>query len=89
MIRHDAIDDDDLHRLIASGHIRYGGNSRLRIYGRLDCASGKRMKRRRRVFFASEDEARRAGFRPCGNCMRKAYLRWRGQTAEQASGHHA
>ena len=29
MIRHDAIDDDDLRRLIVTGHIRYGGNRRL------------------------------------------------------------
>ncbi|MEC8672239.1 MAG: Ada metal-binding domain-containing protein [Pseudomonadota bacterium] len=88
MIRHDAIDDDDLQRLIASGHIRYGGNRRLRIYGRLDCASGRRMTRRARVFFGSEDEARRAGFRPCGHCLREGYLRWKGRMAAQASGHH-
>jgi len=31
MIRHDAIDDDDLRRLIVTGHIRYGSNWRLRI----------------------------------------------------------
>jgi len=87
MIRHDAIDDDDLHRLIASGHIRYGGNSRLRVYGRLDCGSGKRMKRAVRVFFACEDEALAAGFRPCGNCMRNAYRLWKLGSGSQASGH--
>ena len=52
MIRHDAIDDADLRRLILVWAIRYGGNQRLGIYGRLDCASGRRMKRRTRVFFA-------------------------------------
>lgn len=64
MIRHNAIDDEDLRRLILGGHIRYGGNRKLRIYGRLDCASGKRMSRDNRVFFADEAAARAAGFRP-------------------------
>ena len=77
MIRHDAIDDADLRRLILVGAIRYGGNQRLGIYARLDCASGRRMKRRTRVFFADEDAARAAGFRPCGHCMPDAYKIWR------------
>ena len=63
MIRHEAIDDDDLRRLIITGHIRYGGNMRLRVYGRLDCSSGKRMKRSSRVFFGDAAEARRHGRR--------------------------
>lgn len=86
MIRHDAI-DDDLRRLIAGGHIRYGGNRRLRIYGRLDCASGKRMKRESRVFFGDAAEAREAGFRPCGHCLRDDYARWKGEARDVASGH--
>ena len=77
MICHDAIDDADLRRLILVGAIRYGGNQRLDIYGWLDCASGRRMKRRTRVFFADEDAARAAGFRPCGHCMPDAYKIWR------------
>ena len=66
MIRHDALDNAVLRWMILAGEIRYGGNHRLGIYGRLDCASGKRMKRSTRVFFAGEDAARAAGFRPCG-----------------------
>jgi len=79
MIRHDALDDDDLRRLIAAGQIRYGGNRHLRIYGRLDCASGKRMTRASRVFFRDEASARAAGFRPCGHCLRRAYAAWKAQ----------
>lgn len=77
MIRHDALDNAVLRRMILAGEIRYGGNHWLGIYGRLDCASGKRMKRRTRVFFAGEDAARAAGFRPCGHCMPDAYRMWR------------
>ena len=86
MIRHSAIDDEDLRRLILGGHIRYGGNRTLRIYGRLDCASGKRMKRDNRVFFADEAAARAAGFRPCGHCLRAAYAHWRRTACDRASG---
>ena len=77
MIRHDALDNAVLRRMILAGEIRYGGNHRLGIYGWLNCASGKRMKRRTRVFFAGEDAARAAGFRPCGHCMPDAYRMWR------------
>jgi methylphosphotriester-DNA--protein-cysteine methyltransferase len=61
----------------------FGGNRRLKIYGRLDCPSALRaIKRggpypRHRVFFADEASAIAAGYRPCGNCMREAYRRWR------------
>ncbi len=64
-------------RLIRSGAIRFAGNNRLKIYGTLACASGKRMKEKNRVFFASEEEAVAAGFRPCGNCLRSAYRLWK------------
>ena len=86
MIRHEAIDDDDLRRLIITSHIRYGGNMRLRVYGRLDCSSGKRMKRSSRVFFGDAAEAREAGFRPCGHCLRDDYARWKDQATHAASG---
>ena len=77
MIRHDALDNAVLRRMILAGEIRYGGNHRLGIYGRLNCASGKRMKRRTRVFFAGEDAARAAGFRPCGHRVLGVYRMWR------------
>ena len=59
---------------------KFGGNSKDKIYGRLDCASAlSAIKRfpwsyeKFRVFFADEKTALAAGYRPCGNCMRKQY----------------
>ncbi|MEK7178830.1 MAG: Ada metal-binding domain-containing protein [Patescibacteria group bacterium] len=45
-----------------------GGRLGRRIFGRLDCASGMRMKKERRVFFHTWDDAITAGYRPCRNC---------------------
>lgn len=59
-----------LFKLIRHGEIKLAGNARLKIYGTLACGSGKRMKKENRVFFTSEDEAIRHGFRPCKRCMR-------------------
>ena len=63
-----------------------GGNSRLRIYGRLDCPSALRALPKgyanHRVFFADEVTARAAGYRPCGVCMREEYGRWRASKGE-------
>ena len=39
-----------------------------RIFGRLDCASGMRMKKENRVFFHTWEAAIAAGFRPCKHC---------------------
>ena len=51
---------------------RYGGwNGRRKdrkIFGRLDCKSGMRMKKENRVFFRTWDDAIAVGFRPCKNC---------------------
>ncbi len=63
--------------MIRKGEIVLGGNKRLKIYGTLGCASGKRMKRENRVFFKSDTEARKMGFRPCGHCMKEAYKQWK------------
>ncbi len=58
----------------------FGGNSRMKIYGRMDCPSALSAIRRFpgsyekfRVFFADEKTALAAGFRPCGNCLREKY----------------
>jgi methylphosphotriester-DNA--protein-cysteine methyltransferase len=77
MIAHRDIGDDELRLLIRSGRIGAAGNARLRIYGRLDCPSGRRMKRENRVFFESEAEAVAAGYRPCAVCLRDTYHRWK------------
>lgn len=67
-----------------------GGYRRRRIYGRLDCPSARRALARghyvdHRVFFADEATAVAAGYRPCGVCLPRAYVRWR---ADRAPTHH-
>jgi hypothetical protein len=57
-----------------------GGNARLRIYGKLDCASANRALpgyAKHRVFFADAAAAIAAGYRPCGYCMRAEYKAWK------------
>lgn len=67
-----------------------GGNRRTRVYGRLDCpvalsliARGHDM--RHRVFFADEEAAVAAGYRPCGACMRTEYQAWKAGALGAAS----
>jgi len=69
----------NLKELVDSGGVRYAGNKKLKIYGTLNCSSGKRMSAANRVFFDSQNEAMGLGYRPCGHCMRKEYLRWKAQ----------
>lgn len=77
MIAHQILTDKDLRRLIRTDEIQFGGNRNLKIYGHLQCHSGKRMKKRNRVFFKNEIAAKAAGFRPCGHCMKVAYKKWK------------
>jgi methylphosphotriester-DNA--protein-cysteine methyltransferase len=58
-----------------------GGHRRSKIYGRLDCPSalrwiGKGHYVQHRVFFADEEVAIAAGYRPCGHCLRPKYRQW-------------
>lgn len=58
-----------------------GGHRRLKIYGRLDCPSALRHIAnghyvQHRVFFKDEETAIKAGYRPCGICMKKEYKAW-------------
>lgn len=76
MTHHSEINDKDLLSLMKQKEICFGGNDNLKIYGTLQCKSGKRMKRENRVFFISENKAIRNGFRPCGHCMRLKYKKW-------------
>lgn len=51
-----------------------GGHRRSRVYGRLDCPAARRAIARggyvaHRVFFATVEDARAAGYRPCGACL--------------------
>jgi len=77
MFQHYKISDSELRSKIKKGEICFGGNQKLKIYGTLKCASGKRMKRENRVFFSSEENAKQNGFRPCRHCMKTDYLKWK------------
>lgn len=66
-----------LTSLIRQGRVKWAGNSNLKIYGTLRCASGKRMKKSHRVFFATETEAIANSYRPCGHCLRDKYKKWK------------
>jgi len=60
---------------------RYAGWKKGKIFGRLTCASGLRMKEENRVFFRSWEDAVAAGYRPCRHCHPKPddrYVRRRG-----------
>ena len=61
-----------------------GGHHRNRIYGRLDCPAALRAIARggyvtQRVFFATSEDARAAGYRPCAVCLPGAYTIWKTQ----------
>ncbi|WP_433755054.1 Ada metal-binding domain-containing protein [Nocardia sp. CA-135398] len=61
---------------------RYGGHRRGKLYGRLDCPSALRALARghyraHRVFFADEQIAIAAGYRPCAVCLPTAYAAWK------------
>ena len=82
MISHTDFENDEtgrkeLHKLIRQKKILLGGNRKLKIYGLLQCSSGKRMLRKNRVFFKSETEAIANGFRPCGHCLKDKYRQWK------------
>jgi methylphosphotriester-DNA--protein-cysteine methyltransferase len=67
-----------------------GGHRRSRIYGRLDCPAAMRAIARggyvsQRVFFAHEDDAIAAGYRPCAVCLARRYRAWARQAASTAS----
>lgn len=79
MINHSIISDADLRTKIKTKQILLGGNQKLKIYGRLSCKSGQRMKRENRVFFSIENEAIKNNFRPCGHCMKKKYKKWKNE----------
>lgn len=80
MWRHCELTQTELHLKLKQHQIVFAGNAQLKIYGRLTCASGKRMLKKNRVFFVDEQEAITHGFRPCGHCMQQAYKKWKDAT---------
>lgn len=83
MIQHTALGltSVDRHRvlftLIKRGVITLGGHRPRKIYGRLNCRAGKRMKAENRIFFSDESEAIENGYRPCAVCMPAQYRAWK------------
>jgi hypothetical protein len=82
MFHHIALTKRKLALLIGTGEINFGGNKPLKIYGTLSCKSGMRMKSGNRVFFKSEEEAIKGGYRPCGHCMKAEYQKWKMETTK-------
>ena len=65
-----------------------GGHRRNKIYGTLDCPGARYWLARghyvkQRVFFADEETAIAAGYRPCARCMPEAYAEWKAKPAER------
>ena len=77
MIHHADISETELRKQIRQQALCFGGNTKLKIYGKLNCSSGKRMLEQNRVFFSTETEAKEQGFRPCGHCMKNDYKKWK------------
>ena len=68
-----------------------GGHRPQKVYGRLDCPSALRAIARggyvrHRVFFADEETAIAAGYRPCARCLPDRYGRWRAARAAAVPG---
>ncbi|MEW6358735.1 MAG: Ada metal-binding domain-containing protein [Planctomycetota bacterium] len=45
------------------------GNKESKVYHKADCAAVKKMKEENKVEFASEEEAKKAEFKPCKKCV--------------------
>ncbi len=59
-----------------------GGHRKDKIYGTLTCAGAARWIAKghyvkQRVFFADEQTAIAAGYRPCFECLREKYKKWK------------
>lgn len=79
MIKHSDLTFAELTGKIKRNEICFEGNDKLKIYGSLKCKSGKQMKKENRVFFVSETEAVKYGFRPCGHCLQNKYQTWKNE----------
>ena len=77
MTEHNLLSSVELMRKLRRKEIVFGGNKKLKIYGTLQCCSGKRLKQSNRVFFGSRQEAIANNYRPCAHCMHNEYLNWK------------
>jgi methylphosphotriester-DNA--protein-cysteine methyltransferase len=55
---------------------KFAGCKVGKIFGRLDCKSGMRMKKENRVFFHTVEDAIAQGYRPCKLCEPLASWLW-------------
>ena len=83
--------DRRLYRSAAPGW--FGGHRKSRIYGRLDCPAALRAivgggYAAHRVFFADEQTAVAAGYRPCAVCLPGSYAAWKARAATRAPRPH-
>lgn len=76
-IDHLNLTDKQVFNLLHRGVIKFAGHKRNKVYGTLHCKSGKKMKRKYRTFFNSEEFALWLGYRPCGFCMKEKYQQWK------------
>ncbi|MFS0864270.1 Ada metal-binding domain-containing protein [Fredinandcohnia sp. 179-A 10B2 NHS] len=59
----------------------YGGHKKSKVYGRMDCPTALRYIAKggyvkERVFFADEQTAIQAGFKPCARCLPEKFKIW-------------
>ncbi len=76
----------DGRELVSRAPGTLGGHRRTRVYGRLDCPGALRWIAkghyvRQRVFFADEETAIAAGYRPCARCLPDQYARWKARAS--------
>lgn len=74
--------DEDNNEIQSQTKGEMGGHRKLKIYGHLNCKNAARWISKghyvsERVFFADEETAQKAGYRPCGCCMKKEYAAWK------------
>lgn len=79
-LQHQDLDDRRVFCCIHQRTITLAGNQKLKIFGRLDCRSGRRMLKKNRIFFDNLESAIELGYRPCGHCMPDAYKKWKHET---------
>lgn len=77
IIYHEGVSDQILFELLKNKKLKWAGNQNLKIYGKLNCKTGRRMNKGNRIFFTTAVEADELGYRPCGQCMRAAYKKWK------------
>ena len=76
--------DKDNKQYLSDTPGQFGGHAILKIYGQRDCKYENRFVKngeyvKHRVFFADEQTAIAAGYRPCAKCMPEAYKKWKAE----------